>query len=120
MPGGIAALAPYEEVIDQTAQKKDLRGMRMIKSELKNWLRDMGPVHLGRLDAELAKSGIDASNTAAELDSEVAQILARGVIRDDDEYQALFSWMDNAQHDRDADNMQLADGLLTAFATKIR
>jgi len=118
---GQAMFDQYREVIRLTAEKGDMRGMRIAKSELSNWLKDMGPEHCARFDSDFSAAIKEESNVLAGIHSEVTEILRRGVIQTDEEYQVLSGWMDQTVNDSDKSSadIQLADQLLTSFGTKI-
>jgi len=120
-PDGQVMFDQYREVIRLTAGKRDMRGMRVAKSELGNWLREMGPEHCARFDSEFNGKSKEGSHVLEEMNSEVTDILKRGVIQTDEEYQVLSGWMDHAasEPDMSSADIELADRLLAKYGTKI-
>lgn len=77
----------FEEVIQQTYEEQNLRGMRMLGRDLNDWSKDLRPEERRELEAILSTElGVEADRQGAADETELRKIEARSRITNEREY----------------------------------
>ena len=107
----------FEKIIDETFQDRDLRGLRAVKRDMREWAAGLSPDRHQKLDKLLRERfGRGLVEESKEFHKEVKRILKRGKIKTPDEYRLLTSYMDQIYAD-DSKRAEAAkvDQLLATF-----
>jgi hypothetical protein len=112
----------YRETLEQVKLRNDLRGMRIMRRDDNEAIRDLSPADQQRLKAILAKEvGTDLD---AERRAELAlidQVVKRGQISTEEEYRLVLGRVEEIYDKPDADDeVKRLNELLRAFANSPR
>ena len=87
--------ASLRTAIEQARNSGDLRGIRLMQRDLVDGARALTPATQSRIDSELKlRLGQGLADKNIEIAAEVAEILRRGRVRDDDECRLLVAFLD--------------------------
>lgn len=97
-PAGNTMLMQYEAVINSSYQKKDIRGLRMVAKDTKEWAKGLIESDKNKLN-EILESKF-GSGLNGEVDKKnVTQILKKGKIITEDEYRLLLNRVEEIHTD---------------------
>jgi hypothetical protein len=89
-----------EKAVDAALGRSDLRGLKMVRRDLTEWVRGLSGGEVAKLDALLrAQFGEGLTDEAKAQRKEVQNIVRRGCIETDDEYRLLVSYLDEIYRD---------------------
>jgi hypothetical protein len=108
-----------EEAIAKALKTRNLRNLKSIKRDLAEWGRGLNPEQRNGLEESIrAHVGDRWRDESALAQDAVRQILERGAIRNEDEYQLLSQRMDEiVGDDSNQSEIEKIDLLLTQFGT---
>jgi hypothetical protein len=108
------ALAPgIFRAIDETTS---MRGIRQVVSDLLEWSQDLKGAALDELNAKLNDKGLPTLTLMrVRANKQLADILVRGLIRDEDEYRLVSARRSDVDSDLSESDRALADRLLAEF-----
>jgi hypothetical protein len=106
-----------EEAIEAAFERGDLRGLKMVSRDLEEWAMGLPSASQRQLNNMLhARFGIELAVIARQRAREVARILKRGAIADEDEYRLLSTRADQIYADASKrDELDSIDRLMAAF-----
>lgn len=120
--GNEILLGEVEKAVANAIKSGNLRGLKTLKRDFLEWARGLTPAQQRGLDAALNAAGLPtlASENKSE-EATVLRIIARGKIKNDDEYRLLSSWMDVLLDDGSKrDEAAKLDAMLTSYGTRSR
>jgi hypothetical protein len=87
-------------IIDAAVARRDLRGLKMVRSDMVEWGSSLSRDDVVKLDERLrSKLGRGLADEAETNRKRVEDVLKRGRIESDDEYDLLLKWMDEIHGD---------------------
>jgi len=106
--------------IQAAFERGDLRSLKMVSRDLNEWANGMPPATIARLDAILrSELGEDPRGTESEA-RDLARILHRGTIEDEDEYRLLTRRLEEIYADGwKGGELEKINELLVAFEEKL-
>jgi hypothetical protein len=112
----------YREILEQVKSRNDLRGLRIMRKDDNEAIRDLSPTEQQRLQAILAKevgTDLDAERRA-EL-ALIGQVVKRGQIETEEEYRLVLGRVEEIYDKPDADDeVKRLNELLRAFDSSPR
>lgn len=112
-----ATVEEWHQVISQTYDKRDLRGLRSLARDIGEWAKGLPPSDVRRLDGRLRSAfGEGIVDQRREDLAKIAQVVARGRISDAEEYRLLHGRVEEIYAD-DAmqQEVESLNALLLAF-----
>lgn len=107
----------FKEIISETYSKKNLKGIRILTSDINGWVKGLNQVNIDELNEILHKhylKGLDDENE--EMIIKVSQILMNGKIKNDDEYRLLQNRVEQIYGDNnDCEEVKKINNLLVKF-----
>jgi len=96
-------------VIEETCQKKNINGLKIIHSDLMEWAKSLSP-HPKEINEKL----LALDNKRLE---KVKEILERGIIQGEEEFRLLSSHLDENFNQMETQIISRTNALLAAFLT---
>jgi hypothetical protein len=121
-PGGTAGqLGAALEGFEFAVARADHTGLKQVARDLHEAIGGLSPEQRATLNAELrARVGIGSDAYRPDLQKEVARILARGVISDDDEFRMAEARADEVSaNDGQVTELQSINVLLADYVNKV-
>jgi hypothetical protein len=113
-------LTGMADSLDQAIARGDVRGLKMVAEDLRQWASGLSRAKFEAIDKDLvARFGVGLVDKEKAFKKEVQKILRRGSIGDDDEYRTLNAWLgDAARGDERRADVESVRTLLAEYEVK--
>ena len=107
----------FDDAIARSVGKSDLRGLRAMSKDFTQWAESLQPALQVELDKQLrARCGRGLREERGDSQKEIARILRRGQIDNEDEYRLLMAHADEIYADESrAEELERVNSLLATF-----
>ena len=121
LPADDAGAALRNEMTSAISGCKTLQGARMLVRDLLEWSQDLHGTQLTELESALASAGLPTLTLMrSKENAELADILKRGVVANEDECRLLVSSLADTETTLRPADQALADRLLQQYRNKHR